>query len=402
MTAPPKFLTIGINGVRLNPAYKGGVNSFTFGLLDALAAVGRDHHFVIFATTRNRSLFQRYEAYPNFRILLLDGPLPRLGRGLFNRLPAWLRFRLPHQTFGRLINRRDTHRIAGAVDVQYVPYCPTPIFPFPDVPTLYSIHDLQHVQFPAFFSAGERHERDVAFANAVRHAAMIQASSQQMADEFNAYFTDLPKEKIVIIPEGVDVSAFVHAPANDVRSRYGLPERFLFYPAQLWPHKNHRTIFEALARLSAMGIHIPLVLTGARYSGADELAPYLDQTAETGIFYLGVVPYPDIIALHRNARFLITASLYEASSIPILEACAAGTPVIASATPSHTEHSRDLEVQLFPPTDPAALAELLRKVWNDDALIERQVAHNNVAIRNFTWDKAADHYLDVLERLALA
>lgn len=392
-------MRIGLNCLRLAPTYKGGVNSFAFGLLDGFAASRRGHSFVIFANARNRNMFRRYESMPNFRIVLLDGALGRIGRGLFNRLPAPLRFALPHRLYGRLLNRGDARRIAQHADVQYVPYCPTPIFPFPDLPTLYSIHDLQHVHYPQFFSAAERRARDVAFANAVGHAAMIQASSRQMADEFAAHFPQLPARRITVIPEGVDAAAFAQTPAGDIRARYQLPERFLFYPAQLWPHKNHITILKALARLKADGLDIPLVLTGARYTGADELAPFLERGAAGGIFYLGIVPYADIMALHHAARFLITASLYEASSIPILEAAAAGTPIIASATPSHAEHAQDLQMQLFPPADPEALAELLRAVWRDDALIARQTARNLIAIQRFTWNEAAEHYLDMLESL---
>jgi glycosyltransferase involved in cell wall biosynthesis len=400
VTVSSKPLRIGLNGIRLIPGYKGGINSFAFGLFDAFAAGGRGHCFVIFATAHNRHLFQRYESHPNFRILLLDGLLPRLGRGLFNRIPPSLRFHLPHRTLGRLMNRADVLRIAGAVDVQYVPHCPTPIYPFADIPTLYSIHDLQHVHFPTFFSQNERRGRDVALANTVRHAAMIQASSRQMADEFAAHFPGLEKDRIVIIPEGVDVTAFAQASAGDVRARYGLPGRFLFYPAQLWPHKNHITIVKALAELRKQGIEIPLVLTGAPYAGVNDLSSHLDAAPPNGIHYLGLVPYADIIALHRAARFLITASLYEASSIPVLEAAAADTAIIASATPSHVEHAQHLQMNLFAPTDVAALVELLRAIWNDDALIARQTAHNNVAVLDFSWAKAAERYLDRLENMA--
>jgi len=378
------------------PQYKGGINSFTFGLLDAFARGKRGHSFVIFCGPRNRGMFRRFEQLENFELMQIDRPIPRIGRALFNRLPAALRFRLPHRQYNRMLNRGEAERIAAAVDVQYVPYGPMPIFPFPDIPTIYSIHDLQHVQFPQFFAKAERIERDAAFANTVAHAALIQASTRYMADEFAAHFVNLPPEKIVVIPEGVDIAPFAQASDHDVRARYGLPERFLFYPAQLWPHKNHITIFKALAELRGGGIDIPLVLTGARYGHSEDLLPFL---ANTHIHYLGVVPFRDIVALHRAARFLITASLYESSSIPILEACAAGAPVIASAAPAHVEQAQSLQMQLFPPTDATALADILRCSWDDDALIARQVAHNAEAIKAFTWERAADRYLDAMESL---
>jgi glycosyltransferase involved in cell wall biosynthesis len=390
-------MRIGINCSRIAPQYRGGVNSFTFGLLDAFAQSRRGHDFVIFATPRNRSMFERFEKLEKFKIIEIDGPFTRIGRGLFNRIPASLRFRLPYRHYNHSLNRGDAERIAQAVDVQYVPYCPMPIFPFPEIPTIYSIHDLQHVHYPQFFTASERLVRDTAFANTVAHATLIQASTHHMAGEFAAHFSNLPLQKIIVVPEGVDIAAFSKTPERDVRSRYGLPERFLFFPAQLWPHKNHITIFKALAQLRSSGIDIPLVLTGARYSGSDDLLPYLETGAPNNIHYLGVVPYPDIVALHRAARFLVTASLYESSSIPILEACAAGTPIIASAAPAHVEQAKVLQMQLFPSCNPEALADILRNTWNDDALIARHIAHNAEAIKAFTWNNAAERYLDAME-----
>jgi glycosyltransferase involved in cell wall biosynthesis len=395
-------MRIGVNCVRLVPSYKGGVNSFALGLLDGFAASRRGHDFVIFASRRNRDMFQKYASLPNFQVVLLDRSILRVGRALFNRIPWPLRFRLPYRHIGHLLNDGDERKIASMIDVHYVPNYPTPIFPLPAVPTIFSIHDLQHVHLPQFFTAKERRERDVCFANAIDHAALIQASSHAMAKDFAAQFPNLPERKIVIIPEGVNVAAFAAASPGDVRERYGLPERFLFFPAQLWPHKNHITILRALDRLRAEGLEIALVLTGGRFNGTDELTAYLEKGAATGIHYLGVVPYPDIIALHRAARFLITASLFESSSLPVLEACAAGTPVIASAIPAHIEHAHDFQMQLFPPADDAALAALLRQIWNDDDLIARQTAHNSVAIQAFSWNHAAERYIDTFEALHVA
>lgn len=392
-------MRIGINCVRMMPAYQGGINSFTLGLLDGLAASRRGHDFVLFVGPHNWKVFQRFQAAPHFRLERLDGPFPRLGRGIFNRIPWRLRFCLPSRAIGHLLNAADEARIAAAVDVQYVSHCATPIFPFPPIPTLYSIHDLQHVHYPDFFTAAERRERDVAFANTVAHAALIQASGKQMAAEFAAHFSGLPKEKIVVIPEGVDVHAFRNAQAGDIRARHGLPERFLFYPAQFWPHKNHATLFRALELLRADGLDLSVVLTGARYSAPPDILRMLDEGRAKGIFYLGVVPFADIKALYKAARFLVTPSLYESSSLPILEAAAAGTPIIASAIPAHREQAVHLAMDLFPPTDAVALAGALRRAWNDDAAIAAMVAANSSAVEAFSWRTVAERYLDALESL---
>ena len=402
-------MRIGINCLRIDPTYKGGVNSFTFGLLDGFAASRRGHEFVIFATPFNRAIFSVYEKLPFFRVMeIAENPPPRrhgiarwLARKTFNALPWPIRHRLPMLRLNKWLNARYAKEMAGTADVIFVPYVPSPLFPFPDVPTLYSLHDLQHIHFQDFFTPEQQLERAANFATTVRHAAMIQATSRQMHGEFLAQFPELTSDRIVIIPEGVNVEAYTSDGARDeVRARYALPGKFAFYPAQLWHHKNHLTILKALARLKQQGVTIPLVLTGKHYSASQPLFDFIEQNGLAGqIFYLGVVPYDDIIALHRAARFLVTASLYEAGSIPMLEAAAAGTAIIGSNIPSHAEHAEELQMQLFAPTDDGALAALLEQVWDQDALIETQTAHNLAAIRKFTWNNAAERYLDTLETI---
>jgi glycosyltransferase involved in cell wall biosynthesis len=400
-------MRIGVNCLRIYPWYNGGVTSFTLGLLDGFAANPRGHKFVIFVAMFNREMFARYEALPDFRLVQIDEITPRLRKGpvrwlarkYIDSLPWPRRRDLPWPRINRWINARYTKQMEKAADVIFTPYVAPLLFPFPDVPTLYAIHDLQHVHFPEFFTEQEREERDLGFANTVAHAALIQASSRQMHDEFLAHFSSLSADRVVVIPEGVDTDRYARVDPNfDVRAHYGLPERFIFYPAQLWHHKNHITILKALMRLKQQGLVIPAVLTGKRYSASQPLFDFIEQTGLSGqVFHLDVVPYEHVIALHHVARFLVTASLYEAGSIPMREAAAAGTPIIGSMIPSHIEHSQEWQMQLFPPTDDVALAAILKKVWEDDALIEKQVEHNKIAIQNFTWNRAAELYLDAFE-----
>jgi glycosyltransferase involved in cell wall biosynthesis len=402
-------MRVGLNFLRLDPSYKGGVNSFAFGLADGFAASRRGHEFVIFAGAHNIHMFAPYEALPNFRVMHVNevnpsfwaGPVRRLVREGFLRLPWTIRYRIPQLHFNKWLNAPYARQMEKAADVLFTPYVAPPLFPFPNIPAIYSIHDLQHVHFPQFFNEEMKLERKANFAATEWHAAMIQATTRQMRDEFLDYYPLLTPERVVIIPEGVNVDAYTNEDGReDVRLRYRLPEKFIFYPAQFWPHKDHITILKALSRLKQQGIIISLVLTGAKSPLTESLLEFAAQDGLDGqVYYLGVVPYEDVIALHRAARFLVTTSLYEAGSIPMLEAAAAGTAIIGSGIPSHTEHSEELQMQLFPPSDDAALAALLHKSWGDDDLIARQVAYNRQAIRKFTWNSAAERYLDAFEAL---
>jgi glycosyltransferase involved in cell wall biosynthesis len=117
------------------------------------------------------------------------------------------------------------------------------------------------------------------------------------------------------------------------------------------------------------------------------------------VHYLGKVPFNDIINLYRHARFFITATLYESSSLPILEAAASGTPIIASKTPPNEEMGSILDLNLFDPLDVDNLCHLIYSIWNRDSLIQRQIEHNRHNINYYSWDSAAKKYMEVFSKI---
>jgi glycosyltransferase involved in cell wall biosynthesis len=391
---------IGFNALCISPDYKGGVNSFVFGLIDAFARVGGVHEFVIFVNPPSRLMFEKYKACSHFRIIETNEAGNWQLYRAYHRVPWQVRYRLP-MPVNKLLTGRCARMIEREADVHFVPFCPPPLFPFPRVPTLYSIHDIQHMHYPEFFTPRQLLERKLGFGRCIAHATTVQASSRYMLRDFLEYFPTLKEEQVCVIREGVDIGTFAEPGAvSDVKAKYRLPAAFLFYPAQLWHHKNHLTVLRALRRLHDRNIEIPLVLTGARYEASQNIFDFIEQSAlASQVFYLGLVPFDDLVALYQAARLLITAVLYESSSIPILEAAAAGTAIIASRTPPNQELAEHLEMQLFSPTDDADLADLLASAWNNEALIARQVKANKAGIRRFSWDNAARDYLKALESI---
>lgn len=394
-------MRIGVNCLRTYPSYKGGITSFTFGLLDGFVRVGEGHEFKVFVASWNREHFEKYEAVPHFQVIEIDEADHRWLRALHRRLPLPFKQRLPRAAPNRVLNSRYAV-LDREADIIYVPYAPPPrLFPFTDVPTVYSIHDIQHVHYPEFFTRDELVEREAVFAKCVAHATVIQASSRFMRDDFCQHFAKLNESNVEVIPEGVDIELFSRPQSDDdVVARYHLPDSFLFTPAQLWKHKNHITTLNALKRLKDRGVVLPWVLTGAEYSAAEGIFDFIAQHGlERQVFHLGAVPFEDVISLYHHARFLVSASLFESSSLPILEAAAAGTPIIAGNIPPHEEMAEHLQMHRFAPTDDAELADVLEEAWVDDAGCEAQIAANRLGVQRYSWDNAALMYLELFERL---
>ena len=127
-------------------------------------------------------MFERYESVPNFELVEIDECERRLAaRAIHRRLPLAVKQRLPRRG-AQPCSTRVADQLARRSDVVYVPYVPPPrLFPFPDVPTVYSIHDIQHVHFPGVLHGRGARGEGGAFAKCVEHATAIQASSRYMA-----------------------------------------------------------------------------------------------------------------------------------------------------------------------------------------------------------------------------
>src|SRR5262249_13561297 len=133
------------------------------------------------------------------------------------------------------------------------------------LPYVLAIHDLQHrlqPEFPEVSADGEWHSREYFFRNGCRYATLLLVASQAGKEDVLNFYGSFGVE-----PDRVKILPFLPAcylrevPATEcrrVKEAYQLPERYLFYPAQIWPHKNHARLVRALGLLKQRGIEVPL------------------------------------------------------------------------------------------------------------------------------------------------
>jgi glycosyltransferase involved in cell wall biosynthesis len=395
-------MRIGVNCLRINSSYVGGLNTFTLGLLDGFAATGTGHRFILYVTQANQRLFSKFEKWPNFEMVVTEDRSLAVRKGFCQA--------------GLLSGSRNLYRIASNMayrgiqakmdsdsDIVYVPSVVLQSFNT-GKPTVLSMHDIQHVHYPEFFTWEKRLSRQITYGLSADYATYLQASSEFIKTDMLAHFPRVSPERVETISEGVTVEDFVQPrDVSQLCARYGLPEKFLFYPAQLWPHKNHLTVLKALKRIEERaGVKISLVMTGARFSAAPAIASFIREQAMDYAHYLGKVPFEDMVGLYQKAQFLIAAGLYEASCLPVLEAAAAGTPIIAARIPPTEELGQKLQLNLFNPLDVQELARLILSLWDDTAKASDQAVHNSRAIPFYSWANAARKYINLFERIVTA
>ena len=152
---------------------------------------------------------------------------------------------------------------------------------------------------------------------------------------------------------------------------YQLPERYLFYPAQFWPHKNHARIVQALGLLKqAHNLKIPVVFCGS-HTGAIRERNFHEMMSlssrlgvENEIHYLGYVPDEDMSGIYAGAVALVMPTFFGPTNIPVLEAWSFGCPVLTSDIRGIREQVQDAAV-LVDPRSMEAIAEGIYQLWTD-------------------------------------
>lgn len=272
------------------------------------------------------------------------------------------------------------------------------------VPTVYNPHDLQHIHYPQFFTAQDLAWRDVFYRTACRLSHAVIVNSQWIKDDVVAQFA-LASDKVQVVPEAAPthfMSASADADRAKTLERHGLSGKFLLYPNNTWPHKNHARLLEALAYLrDKRGISVPLVSTGARHEPSwPRLSARVDELGLSDqVKFLGFVSEVELRALYQTARGVVVASLFEANSLPIFEAWAEGTPVASSNVTALPEQVGDAGL-LFDPNDPQSMGDALARIFTDDALCADLAAKGRRRLAGFDWARTAAAYRAVYRKTA--
>ena len=255
--------------------------------------------------------------------------------------------------------------------------CDLWIFPSQDiwsymapVPSLTSIHDLMHRYergFPEVSAHGRYHFRERRFRNISRWAKGILVDSsvgkQQVYESYQA-----PAEKIYVLPYVPPKYISEALVQSDFMENYHLPEKFIFYPAQFWQHKNHARLITALAKVKKKHPDIFLVLVGSKKNAHEDVEGRIKSLGlSQQVRILGYVPNNHMPEFYRCARAMVMPTFFGPTNIPPLEAFALGCPVAVSNIYGIPEQVGDAAL-LFDPNSVDEIADCIERLWQDDAL----------------------------------
>jgi len=175
-----------------------------------------------------------------------------------------------------------------------------------------------------------------------------------------------------------------------------LPEHFIFYPANRWPHKNHDNLLRALVILKKeFHLDIDCVLTGFDYENGYPLRKKIDEYGLNGqVKILGYGTQTEIKQIYKKASMLCFPSLFEGFGLPLLEAMVVGCPVVCSGETSIPEVVGDAAI-LFDPFNPNDMAKKIHQVWTTPELQKTLVNKGKDQVKKFSAKYLAAHHLEV-------
>jgi glycosyltransferase involved in cell wall biosynthesis len=286
---------------------------------------------------------------------------------------------------------------SGGAQLVHGPANSLPLLRF-GLPGVLTIHDLAIYDHPEWFPEGQWFATRVVVPQSVRRAHAIICPSEATRQAVVRIFQVEP-QRCRVIPHGVEtefslpVSTTVRA---ELTARYALPDRYLLQVGTVQPRKNYVTTLRALARIPT-DRRIPLLVVGGfgwKYDEVVDTVRGLDLTH--WVRFVGYAGMAELPGLYQMAQALIFPSLDEGFGLPLLEAFAAGTPVVASNAGAIPDVVGDAALLCRPEDDDALSVNLLR-LLTESPLRERQVAAGRARAALYTWSASAAAHRAVYE-----
>lgn len=268
-------------------------------------------------------------------------------------------------------------------------------------PFVVTVYDLSFIRYPQVLSGARRKYLQLFTQSTCQRAARVIAISESTANDL-VEFMGIPREKIDVAVPGV-ANNFCQQSRDDVevfRRKNNLPERFFFFLGTLEPRKNLPMLLRAYAQLPKSdrdAVH--LILGGGKGWMYDEIFATIARHQLTDTVHLpGFVDADSLVGWYNAAEAFVYPTLFEGFGIPIVEAMACGTPVMASNTSSLPEAAGSAGV-LLPPEDERAWTEALSRMMHDAAW-RAECSHRGLAwAANFSWERTAQQTLMSYQRV---
>lgn len=250
-----------------------------------------------------------------------------------------------------------------------------------------TFHDVSFLINPAWFSSRDVKLLTLGAKMASRYAKRLITVSHTSADEIRSYLP-AARDKVTVSPNACPpwIQRVSPSVVDEVRTKFGLPERYALTVSTTWARKNHEL---AVAAMRAADTDLQLVVTGKDGS----------KLKGDGVYAPGYVTNEELSALYSGASLYLCPSLHEGFGIPLLEAMRCGAPVICGTGGALPEVAGNAALM---PADYSvqAWAASISKLCADSAKRDELRDKGFLNEKRYTWEQSAKIHADTFAQVA--
>lgn len=228
------------------------------------------------------------------------------------------------------------------------------------------IHDLMH-RYESRFMERQQSREDKLFRCELQYVTAVLVDSNLGKSQVTESYLQGRKRRpfIQVLPYTVS-KHITGAKEESIET----PNKYVFYPAQFWRHKNHLNLLKAVNLLKDDIPDIHLILVGSEKNSLNLVEKYIkDNKLESIVTIYHFVTAGRLVYLYRHATAMVMPSYFGPTNIPPLEAMSLGCPVAVSNNYAMGEQVGDAGL-LFDPDSPKEIADCIRKLWDDSQFRE--------------------------------
>lgn len=323
-------------------------------------------------------------------IKYIDKMFPDSAQNFFYLFPFFNRLYNRYMTpMGKTLRKEKVDILFSAQQLFYIPDYGLKII----VP----VHDLMHRYESSFPEVQKEYDkREAILESYASYAYMILTDSKMGKRQFEETYLMERSRKPYVISLPFIVPQHIY----EVREEeIAVPEKYVFYPAQFWKHKNHMNLVKAIHILKEKIEDIHLVLAGSGRNSGREIKDYIQRNRlENNITILGFVSDENITYLYKHAVGMIMPSYFGPTNLPPLEAMALGCPVAVSDKYAMPEQVGDAGL-LFNPDSPEEIADCIERLWTDNNLREKMKVCGYKRIRLWDRDKFCRRLMKIVNKI---
>ncbi len=364
----------------------GGTYQYSIALLNLIGKNLSNFNFYVYSIEPEEDIQLIIEKYSHLTLVQVPKPTYAIKERIKHRF-----IQVVQKTtgFSRKLYTKDIYNSIIEkynIDIVHTPF--QSLVRRPGIKSITTLHDVQELYFPQFFSSAQRAYRAVNFKKFVDGADAVIVSYDHVRNDIVKFF-DKPSQMvhtILLNMENLWFKDFEQLNSNSI-DHFGLPSKFLLYPAATWEHKNHLRLLEAINELEINDIF--LVCTGNKTDYYyKKIEPLVEELGfKERVKFLGIVSDEELFNLYKKCQAVVVPTLYEAGSFPLMESIIMNIPVVCSNVTSLPETIGEKKYT-FDPYDVKDISDKIEKIWtnkqyrNDNLVVlhkQAEILQNNDA-----------------------